>query len=96
MIKVHKNFKKESKMDFPFKSYDKKLVFLRRMGTCKKNLSFPINAVDFCKTFCTCSINSLRQDLMVKIAKRYTFFSFGLLEPVLNVFREKMPLFFRS
>jgi hypothetical protein len=84
------------KTDFPFKSYDKKLVFLRRMGSFfsyqaqgeKKN-SFPIRAVNFCKTFCTCSPSSLGQDLTVKNAKKYYFFSFGLLElemSVLNVF----------
>jgi hypothetical protein len=32
MNKVHGNFFL-SKTDFPFKSYDKKLVFLRRMGS---------------------------------------------------------------
>jgi hypothetical protein len=64
------------KMDFSLKGYDKKLVFLQRMGSffpCptqgKKNKKFLIYAVNFCKTFCTCSPSSLGQDLKVKNAK---------------------------
>jgi hypothetical protein len=39
------------------------------LGTREKNFSFPIRAVNFCKENCTCSPNSLGQDLMVKNAK---------------------------
>jgi hypothetical protein len=35
-------------------------------GTREKNFSFPIRAVNFCETFCTCSPSSLGQDLTVK------------------------------
>jgi hypothetical protein len=75
-----------SKMDFPFISYDKKLVFFAKNGqllsvlcTRGKNLSFPICAVNFCDFFCTCSPISIGQDLIVKMQKN-NFFSFGLLE----------------
>jgi hypothetical protein len=69
------------KTNFPFKSYDKKLVFLQRRGSffpCRaykeKNLSFPIREVNFCETFCTCSPSSLGQDLTIKnILKNYFF-----------------------
>jgi hypothetical protein len=57
-------------------------------GTMEKNFSFLIRAINFCKTFCTCSPSSLGQDLTVKNAKN-NFFSFGLLElemAVLTVF----------
>jgi hypothetical protein len=84
------------KTDFPLKSYDKKLVFLRRMGNFfpywtqgKKKISFPIRAVNFCETFCTRSPSSLGQDLTVKNAKKIIFFLFVLLElemAVLDVF----------
>jgi hypothetical protein len=83
------------KTDFPFKSYDKKLVFAKNgqllslPSTREKNFSFPICAVNFCKTFCTCSPSSLGQDLTVKNGYFYFYFSFGLLElemAVLNVF----------
>jgi hypothetical protein len=63
------------KIDFPFKSYDKKLFFCKEWqllslsGTREENFSFPIHAVNFCKTFCTCSPSSLEQDLTVKNAK---------------------------
>jgi hypothetical protein len=43
---------------------------LSLLGMREKNFSFPIRAVNFCKTFCTCSPSSLRQDLMVKNAKK--------------------------
>jgi hypothetical protein len=64
------------KTDFPFKSYDKKLVFLCIMGSffcCwaqekKKILSQSMQSI-FCETFCTCSPRSLGQDLMIKNAK---------------------------
>jgi hypothetical protein len=56
----------------------------------KKTSLFPICAVNFCKTFCTCSPSSLRQDLIVKNEeKKKNCFSFGLLElemAILNVF----------
>jgi hypothetical protein len=75
-----------SKTDFPFKSYDKKLVFFAKNGqllslpgTREKNFSFPIRAVNFCEFFCTCSPNSLGQDLMVKNAKKILFFHLGFL-----------------
>jgi hypothetical protein len=82
---------------FPFKNYDKKLVFLQRIGSffsCHaqgKKLFFPIRAVSFCETFCTCSPSSLGQDLKFnKNAILFIYlFSFGLLElemVVLNVF----------
>jgi hypothetical protein len=38
-------------------------------GSREKNFSLPIRAVNFCKTFCTCSPSILEQDLMVKNAK---------------------------
>jgi hypothetical protein len=70
-----------SKMDFPYKSYDKKLgIFAKNgqllslPGTREKNFSFPIHAVNFCKTFCTCSPSSLGQDLKVKNANINYFF----------------------
>jgi hypothetical protein len=43
-------------------------------STREKNFSFPICAVNFCKTFCTCSPSSLGQDLMVKNAKKEVSF----------------------
>jgi hypothetical protein len=56
-------------------------------GTGEKNFFFhfkrynlTIRAVNFFETFCTCSSSSLRQDLIVKIAKKSFFFWFGLLE----------------
>jgi hypothetical protein len=82
------------KTDFPFKIYDKKLVFLQRMGSffpCRaqgKKLFFPNLCGQLCKTFCICSPSSLGQDLTVKKEKN-KLFSFGLLElemVVLNVF----------
>jgi hypothetical protein len=76
-----------SKTDFPFRSYDKKLVFLRRMGnffpllgTREKNFSFPIRAVNFSETFCTCSPCSVGQDPTTESAKKIFKNSFGLLE----------------
>jgi hypothetical protein len=39
-------------------------------GTREKNLFFPIRVVNFCETFCTCSLSSLGQDLMIKNAKK--------------------------
>jgi hypothetical protein len=45
-----------------------------------KNLSFPILAVNFCETFCTCFPSSLGQDLIVKNAILFYFILFGLLE----------------
>jgi hypothetical protein len=39
-----------------------------------KNFSFPICAANFCKTFCTCSPSSLRQDLTVKMQKNIYLF----------------------
>jgi hypothetical protein len=61
------------KTDFLFKSYEKKLVFFCKEwvasffgGHKEKKNSFPIHAVNFCKTFCTCSPSSLGQDLTVK------------------------------
>jgi hypothetical protein len=38
-------------------------------GTREKNFSFPIRAVNFCKTFCTYYPTSLGQDLKVKNSK---------------------------
>jgi hypothetical protein len=82
------------KTDFPFKSYDKKLVFLQRMGSffpCwakGKKTFFPNPCDQLLRNFCTCSPSSLGQDLTIKNANFY-FFSFGLLElemVVLNVF----------
>jgi hypothetical protein len=66
------------KKDFPFKSYDKFFCeewttsFL--VGHKEKNFSFPICAVNFCKTFCTCFPSSLGQDLTVKNAIFFNFF----------------------
>jgi hypothetical protein len=68
------------KMDFPFKSYDKNLFFCEEWTASflamhkGKNFSFSICAVNFCKTFCTCSPSSLGQDLTVKNAKNIYFF----------------------
>jgi hypothetical protein len=46
------------KIDFPFKSYDKKLVFLQKngqllllLGTKEKNFYFPIRESTFAKLF---------------------------------------------
>jgi hypothetical protein len=58
-------------------------------STREKNFSFPIRAVNFCKTFSTCSPSSLGQDLTVKNATFIFIFSFGFLElkmAVLNLF----------
>jgi hypothetical protein len=44
------------------------------LGTREKYYYFPICAVNFCKTFCTCSPSSLGQDLMVKNAKFLIYF----------------------
>jgi hypothetical protein len=95
MNKVHGNFFLP-KTNFPFKSYDKKPVFLQRMGSffpCwaqgKKTFLSQSMQSTFLETFCTCSPSSLRQDLMVKNAEKIILFSFGLLElemAVLNVF----------
>jgi hypothetical protein len=84
------------KTDFPFKSYDKKLVFSRRMGSFfpighkgKKSFYFLIHAVNFCKTFCACSPNSLEQDLTDKNAKNKIKIHLGVFElemADLNVF----------
>jgi hypothetical protein len=54
--------------------FAKNAQLLSRLGTREKNFYFPIHAVNFCKTFCTCSPSSLGQDLIVKNAKRYIFF----------------------
>jgi hypothetical protein len=74
------------KTDFPFKSYDKNLFFFAKngqllslLGTREKNFSFPIRAVNFCKTFCTCSLRSVGQDLTVKIAKKILKIHLGFL-----------------
>jgi hypothetical protein len=48
-------------------------------STRKKYFSFPIRAVNFCKTFCTRSSSSLGQDIMIKNAI-FIYFWFGLLE----------------
>jgi hypothetical protein len=70
-------------MDFPFKSYDKKLYLIEEWATSfhaghmGKNFSFKISAINFCKTFCTHSFSSLGQDLIVKLQ---FIFLFGLLE----------------
>jgi hypothetical protein len=55
-------------------------------GTSKKNFSFhfkhydlTVHVVNFFETFCTCSLSSLGQDLLVKILKK-DFFLFLLLE----------------
>jgi hypothetical protein len=53
------------------------LLFLP--STREKNLFFPIHAVNFCKTFCTCSPNSLGKDPTIINAKKIKN-SFGLLE----------------
>jgi hypothetical protein len=57
-----------------FKNYDKKLVFLQRMGNfflyrAQEKKKFTC-AVNFCKTFCTCSLSSLGQDLTIKNVKK--------------------------
>jgi hypothetical protein len=82
------------KKDFPFKSYDKKLVFLQRMGNFfpyraqgKKAFFSQSMWSTFAKTFCTCSPSSLGQDLMVKNEIFYFYFSFGLLELEMAVLR---------
>jgi hypothetical protein len=68
------------KMNFPFKSYDKKLVFFAKNGqllslpgTRKRKISFPIRTINFFETFCTCSPSSLGQDLTVKNVNKNIF-----------------------
>jgi hypothetical protein len=80
---------------YPKNTFNSKLIirnlFFAKNGqllvlpsTRKKSYSFPICAVNFCKTFCTCSPSSLRQDLIIKNAKEqflfFYIFSFGLPE----------------
>jgi hypothetical protein len=45
-----------------------------------KRYNLIIRAVNFCKTFCTCSLSSLGQDPMVESAKKWKRNSFWLLE----------------
>jgi hypothetical protein len=76
------------KTDFPFKSYDKKLVFMQRMDSvCSclaqgnfylffnfKCYNLTIRAVNFCETFCICFPSSQGQDLTVKNSNFYFYF----------------------
>ena len=77
--KVHVK-KKLSKKNFPFKSYDMKLVFAKNgqllslLGTRKKYIFFPIRVVNFCKTFCIYFPSSLGKDLTVKNTKKNYYF----------------------
>jgi hypothetical protein len=57
------------------------------IGYMEKDSSFPIRVVNFFETFCTYLPNSLKQDLIVKIAKIIYIFSFGLLELEMAVLR---------
>jgi hypothetical protein len=71
-------------------------------GTMEKKFSFnfkcynlTIRAVNFCETFCTCSLSILGQDPMVESAKKFLKNSFGLLElemANLERFLRKTPL----
>jgi hypothetical protein len=38
------------KRDFPFKSYNQKLIFLQRMGNLGKKFSVARGALEFCMT----------------------------------------------
>jgi hypothetical protein len=90
------------KTDFPFKSYDKKLIFSKVMeewaaffpvGYKEKRPFFPNLCGQLLQNFCTCSFSSLGQDLMVKNANKIYVFLFGLLElemVVLRCFLRKM------
>jgi hypothetical protein len=80
------------KTDFPFKSYDKKLVFLRRMGgffpyRAQGKKTFIVQSVrsTFAKLFAHVLLVVYRKILQLKMKNIYIF-SFGLLELEMAVF----------
>jgi hypothetical protein len=75
---VGNNF--DPKRTFHSKVMTRNLSFFAKNGqllslsdTREKNFSFPIHAVNFCETFSTCSLSSLKQDLKVKNEKINSF-----------------------
>jgi hypothetical protein len=70
------------KIDFPFKSYDKKLVFLRRMGSfspCQTQGKKTFLSQSVRSTFAKPFVHVLWQCLIVKNEKKKIFFHLGFL-----------------